>query len=164
MPRGSKCLEWFKKKGDKADIKNYRITAISSVILRVYELAFQDKLLNIANPQLSNAQHGFRPKRSIVSNLMNLSIAAHDAFAKKQQLDVFYGDFQNAFDKMTHRIFISKIKTFDIGKKTAKWIFEFLVGRKFFVQIGGAKSRIYEAVSGVPAGSILVPLSYTSTI
>ena len=48
------------KKGDKTDIKNYRITAISSVILRIYEIATQDKLLLIVNPQMKNVrQIGF---------------------------------------------------------------------------------------------------------
>lgn len=92
------------------DVKNYRITAISSVIMRVYEIAIQSRLLGHVDPQLTNAQHGFRPKRSVSSNLLNLSIAAHDAFARKQQLEVFYGDFENAFDKLWHRILIVKIK------------------------------------------------------
>ena len=148
------------KKGDKTDIKNYRITAISSVILRIYEIATQDKLLLIVNPQMKNAQHGFRPRRSVVTNLMNLSIAAHEAFANKQQLDVFYGDFQNAFDKLVHRIFIQKAWTFRIGKKTAKWLLEFLTGRKFFVKIGIYESRIYESTSGVIPGSILGPTMF----
>src|ERR1700744_5937041 len=100
------------------------------------EIATQDKLLLIVNPHMKNVQHDFRPKRSVVSNLLNLSIAAHESFANKQQLDVFYGDFQNAFDKLVHRIFIKKAWTFRIGKKTAKWLLEFLTGRKFFVKIG----------------------------
>src|ERR1700744_1562513 len=153
----SRVVPEFKKKGDKMDVKNYRTTAISSVILRIYEIAIQTKLLDIINPQLSNAHHGFRRKQSVTTNLMNLSIVAHEAFANKQQVDVFYGDFANAFDKVNHRILLLKIWTFGIGKKTAKWLFEFVIGRKFFVQIGNFKSRIYESTSGVPAGSVLGP-------
>ncbi len=153
----SRVVPEFKKKGVKTDIRGYRIIAISSVILRVYEIAMQEKLLKIVDPQISNPQHGFRPKRSITTNMMNLSIEAHQAFANKQQLDVFYGDFQNAFDKVNHRILLQKMRKFRIGKKTAKWLFEFLVGRTFFVQIGKYKSRVYEAKSGVPAGSVLGP-------
>ena len=86
-----------------------------------------------------------------------MSIAAHDAFSNKQQLDVFYGDFENAFDKLWHRMLIVKMKLFGIGKKTAKWLFEFVDGRQFYVQIGNIMSRIYTATSGVLAGSILGP-------
>lgn len=153
----SRVVPVYKKKGKKMDVKNYRITAISSVIMRIYESAIRLKLLSHTDPLISNAQHGFRPRRSITTNLLNLSIAAHEAFAKKQQLDVFYGDFANAFDKLWHRILIVKIKSFKIGKKTAKWLFEFVDGREFFVKIGNFTSRIYKSTSGVPAGSILGP-------
>lgn len=106
------------------DVKNYRITAISSVIMRIYESAVQLQLLSYLNPRFTNAQNSFRPKRSITTNLMNLSIAAHDAFSKRRQLNIFYGYFENAFDKLWHRILIVKMKS--IGKKTAKWLFEFV--------------------------------------
>lgn len=153
----SRVVPVYKKKGKKTDVKNYRIIAISSVIMRIYESAIQLKLLSYLNPRLTNAQHGFRPKRSITTNLMNLSIAAHDAFSKRRQLDVFYGDFENAFDKLWHRILIVKMKSFGIGKKTARWFYEFVDGREFFVKIGNFVSRIYRSTSGVPAGSILGP-------
>ncbi|XP_037047073.1 uncharacterized protein LOC119081902 [Bradysia coprophila] len=153
----SKVVPVYKKKGRKDDVKNYRITAISSVVLKVYEYAIQLKLLDRINPNISNAQHGFRPRRSVETNLLNLSIVAHEALLRRKQLDIFYGDFKNAFDKLWHRIFIKKMKWFGIGKRTARWLFEFLVGRLFYVVIGDVKSRTYTATSGVPAGSILGP-------
>lgn len=153
----SRVIPVFKKKGSRINIENYRIVAISSNILKVYEIGIQSKLLAIVNPRLTNSQHGFRPRRSITTNLMNLSIAAHEAFAGKYQLDVFYGDFKNAFDKMDIRILVKKLWNFGIGKKTAKWIFEFLIERQFYVKIGDFVSRIYKSTSGVPAGSVLGP-------
>lgn len=59
---------------------------------------------------LSNPQHGFKSKRSVETNLMNLSITVHDALVKKQQVDIFYGDFENAFDKVWHRMLIIKMR------------------------------------------------------
>lgn len=79
----------------------------------------QSKLIRIVDPQIKNTQHGFRPKRSVTTNLMNLSIAAHDAFSRKCQLDVFYGDFKNAFDKVNFRI--QKFWKFGIVRKPASW-------------------------------------------
>ncbi len=153
----SRVVPIYKKKGKKTDVKNYRITAISPIMMKIYESAVQIKLQRHVDPLTTNAQHGFRPRRSITTNLLNLSINAHDAFAKQQQLDIFYGDFKNAFDKLSHRMLIQKMKSFQIGKKTARWLFEFVRGREFYVKIGSAVSRIYEATSGVPAGSILGP-------
>lgn len=160
----SRVIPEYKKKGSRMDVKSYRITAISSVILRVYEIAMQEKYMAIINSQLSNPQHGFRPKRSVTTNLLNLSIASHETFSKGQQLDVFLGDFANAFDKLDHGIFIWKMWKFGIGRKSAKWFYEFVCGRRFYVQIGKVKSRVYVSTSGVPAGSILGPLLFLTFI
>lgn len=77
----SRVVPVYKKKGTKVDITNYRITAISSVFMRIYESAMQVKLISHVDPQLTNSQHGFRPNRSITTNLLNLSVLAHDAMS-----------------------------------------------------------------------------------
>lgn len=83
----SRIIPLFKK-GDRSDVKNYRIIAICSVVLKVFEIVMHEKLLDVVNTKLSNAQHGFRPKRSVVTNLMQLSVAAHSALERRNQLDV----------------------------------------------------------------------------
>lgn len=148
------------KKGERKDVTNYRIIAISSVILKIFEIVVQRKLTTIVGEKLSNSQHGFRQGRSVTSNLLNLSIAAHKALERRNQLDVFYGDFKCGFDRVCHRLLIQKVIKFGIGGQTVKWIYEFLYRRINYVQIGKCKSRPYEVASGVPAGSTLGPLLF----
>ena len=148
------------KKGDKADVRNYRVIAISSVVLKMYEIAIKQQLSLIVEPKLSNSQHGFRPNRSIATNLMNLSILAHNTFEKSRQLDVFYGDFKTAFDTVWLRRLIEKLASYGIGVKTAKWLCEFLIKRTNFVRLDKSNSRVYVSTSGVPAGSVLGPLLF----
>lgn len=152
------------KKGDKANAKNYRVIAIASIIMKIYEIAIKKRLTLIVNPKLTNAQHGFRPSRSVMTNLLNLSILAHNAFEKSRQLDVFYGDFKTAFNTVWLKRLIEKIAAFGIGAKTAKWLCEFVTSRTNFVKIGNSKSRIYNSPSGVPAGSTLGPLLFSMFI
>lgn len=90
----SKVLPVFKKKGRKYDVANYRITAITSLIW--------------IHPNISNAQYGFRSRRSVETNLLNLPIAAHDAFIQLCQLMI-----------------IRKMKMFCIGRRTENGLFEF---------------------------------------
>lgn len=45
----SKVVPVYKKKGKKNEVKNYRIAAISLVVLKVYESAIQRKLLDFIN-------------------------------------------------------------------------------------------------------------------
>lgn len=155
----SRVLPLFKK-GDKSNVENYRIIAISSTILKVFEFAMQPKLLQVTNGKLSNSQHGFRPNRSITTNLIHVTTEAHRTIERGRQLDVFYGDFKSAFDKVSHSILVRKLRKFNIDKTTAKWIYNFLNGRTNFVKIGSHCSRLYRSTSGVPAESVLGPLLF----
>lgn len=75
-----------------------------------------------------------------------------------------YGDYKAAFDKVVIRLLIIKLARFGIGRKTAKWVCQFLTGRSNYVQIGSDKSRMFESLSGVPPGSSLGPLMFTTFI
>lgn len=89
---------------------------------------------------LSIAQHGFRANRSVSTNLLNLSTAVHDAFNRRNLVDIFYGDFKTAFDSVSHSILVAKFDKFDIGRKPAKWLYEFVIERTNYVRIVDAES------------------------
>ena len=156
----SRIVPVYKRKGDKNDVTNYRVVAIQPVVMKVHEIAVNRKLSERIYPSLSNPQHAFRDKRSVVTNLLNLSILAHKAFERSCQLDVFYGDFRTAFDTVWIRNLMIKFARFGFGKKTAKWTCEFLTGRTNYVQIDEIISRIYESTSGVPPGTSVGPLMF----
>lgn len=148
------------KKGDKSDVKNYRMVAVGTTILQIFEKTVNRKLTSIVNCKLSTYQHGFRAGRSVTTNLLSLSIAAHNAFSNGKQLDVFYGDFEKAFDRVSHPILLKKLTEFGIGSNTIKWIANFLNGRGNFVKIDKHKSFVFTAASGVGAGTSLGPLLF----
>lgn len=148
------------KKGAKSDVKNYRMVAVGTMILRIFEKTVNRKLAELVETKLSPFQHGFRPGRSVTTNLLSLTIAAHDAFSRGNQLDVFYGDFEKAFDRVSHPILLRKLVTFGIGPDTIKWIANFLRTRGNFVQIGKFKSKLFYSDSGVGAGTSLGPLLF----
>lgn len=118
------------------------------------------KLSTLVENQLSTFQHGFRSGRSVTTNLLSLSIAAHDLFSRGNQLDVFYGDFEKVFDRVSHPILWQKLVTFGLGPSTIKWIAAFLQARDNFVKIGRFKSYSFTAGSGVGAGTSLGPLLF----
>lgn len=157
----SRVVPVYKRKGNKTEIKNYRVVAIQTVLLKIHEIAVKRKLSEIIQPQLNSAQHGFRNKKSVVTNLMGLSILAHEAFERQCQLDLCYNDYEAAFDKVVIRLLVVKFARFGIGRKTAKWLWQYLIGRTNYVQIENFKSRQYDSPSGVPPGSSLGPLMFT---
>lgn len=157
----SRIVAVYKKKGDKTDVKNYRVVAIQTILMKVHDIAVKREISKMIDPQLKSAQHGFRSRRSVVTNLLGQTTLAHKAFERNCQLDTFYGDYKAAFDKLIIMLLIIKFARFGIGKKTARWLWQYLFGRTNYVQIGKSKSRLYESPSGVPPGSSLGPVMFT---
>lgn len=134
--------------------------AIGSVLLRIMEKAVFEAMASYVESKLCNQQHGFRWGRSVSTNLLNLSIATNETFARRKQLDVFHGDFQTAFDRVCHRLLIQKLVNFGFGARTVRWISSFIRDRSNYVEINGVSSRNFMAYSGVGAGTTLGPMLF----
>jgi hypothetical protein len=76
-------------------------------------------------------------------------------------VDVFYLDFQKAFDKVPHKRLLDKVKAFGITNKNLDWIKDWLKDREQVVSCNDKISDKIEVLSGVPQGSVLGPLLFT---
>ena len=71
-------------------------------------------------------------------------------------LDVFYLDFQKAFDKVPHQRLLLKLKAHGIGNDVINWIEKWLTHRRQRVIEAGEILNWKSILSGVPQGSVLV--------
>ena len=78
----------------------------------------------------------------------------------KSQADVILLDYEKAFDKVSHRHLLSKVKHYGIHSSTFQWISDFLHSRSQAVLVDGQKSLESTVSSGVPQGSVLGPLFF----
>lgn len=97
------------KSGAKSNVSNYRGVSIMPTVAKVFEKIINYQLRLAVSSQLSKSQHGFLSSRNIETNLMELSIHAHEAFKNNGQIDVFYADIQKAFDSVNQSLLIRKI-------------------------------------------------------
>ena len=104
------------KKGSKALPSNYRPISLTSVVCKMLETLIKDKLISHLeeNCLLKNTQHGFRNKRSCLTNLLDFSYDILNQYDESKAVDIIYLDFQKAFDKVPHKRLLVKLKSHGI--------------------------------------------------
>ena len=79
-------------------------------------------------------------------------------------VDLVYLDFQKAFDEVPHERLMVKVNAHGIQGDAARWIRNWLAGRRQRVCINQSYSNWAPVTSGVPQGSVLVPLLFLTYI
>ena len=100
----------FKKKGLRCEPGNYRPVSLTSQIGRLFERIIRDHLVKFLedNDLLKDSQHGFRSKRSCLTNLLEFWDLVSNYVDQGIPVDVIYLDFQKAIDKVSHTKLIVK--------------------------------------------------------
>lgn len=148
------------KSGAKSNVSNYRGVSIMPNFAKVFEKIINYQLRLAVSSQLSKSQHGFLSSRNIETNLMELSIHAHEAFKNNGQIDVFYADIQKAFDSVNQSLLIRKMGKFRISNDTLRWFISYFAERKQTVRVNASFSEPFDVPSSVGQGSILGPLLF----
>jgi len=83
-----------------------------------------------------------------------------EALEEGGQIDVIYTDLEKAFDKVPHNRLLLKLQHYNVNLNIVDWIQSFLTTRKHRVKLNNTFSAWCAVLSGIPQGSILVPLLF----
>ena len=152
------------KKGDRNRPENYRPVSLTSIACKTIEHIVCSNIHRYleAHSILTDAQHGFRNRRSCETQLI-ITCTIQDlanTVDNKGQTEVNRLDFSKVFDKVPHHRLLHKLDFYGIRGSLHSWISSFLGNRSQQVLLDGATSSSAPVQSGVPKGSVLGPLLF----
>jgi Reverse transcriptase (RNA-dependent DNA polymerase) len=150
------------KNGSKLSPTNYRGISLTSVLCKLLERIVAAHIYNhlICNNILSKNQHGFVPRRSTTTNLLETMDIITGSLNEGLGVDVIYLDFIKAFDRVAHARLVLKLRGIGLAGMLLSWCVSFLVNRKQRVVMGENMGDWMSIDSGVPQGSVLGPLFF----
>lgn len=159
-PWKSTYINPIPKKGNKSFISNYRPISIISILPKIFSKIINNKLTPMFKHILAPQQHGFRNKKSCLTNLITIKHHIIKSFSNNQQTDVIYTDFEKAFDRVNHSLLINKLQKIGFANPLLSWFNSFLSQRIQFVKYKNFISTPMNVISGVPQGDHLSPLLF----
>ena len=89
------------------------------------------------NNYISDSQHDFLTGRYTNSQLLEIMNKWTLACDDDIQIDCIYLDFQKAFDSVSHKILIHKLRMYNFSEPIMSWLTSFMSDRKQSIKING---------------------------
>ncbi len=107
-------------------------------------------------------QSGLRRGHSTETALLSVTEALRIAKSDSKSLVLILLDLSAAFYTFTHQILLTTFSSLGITGIPLHWFESYLNGRSFNVAWGGKVSAEHQLVTGVPQGSVLGPLLFST--
>jgi hypothetical protein len=150
------------KKGCKSDKDNYRPISLLSIIDKIIEKFFANKIREFLEKynMLSKIQYGYTKKKGTTDLLVQINDIITKALNEGKYVGLVLIDLQKAFDTFDQEILLQKCIKMGLRGKIHNLLKSYLSNRKATVKIGNGYSDLNDIRNGVPQGSVLGPLLF----
>ena len=139
--------------------QNYRGIALLPILPKVLERQVYTRLYQHVSGFLYSQQHGFRKRRSCITQLLQFVHTMAKSLDDGIHTDVIYLYMAKAFDKVPHEKLLHKLEMVGVRDPLLVWLRSYLASRRHRTVIDGFASDWRYAPSGVPKGSHYRPSS-----
>ena len=139
---------------------NYRSVSILPSLSKIFEKIYFDQLYEHFNMVLSIYISAFRKHYGCHHVLTNLVEKCKEALDHQQFVGIIAMDLSKAFDCLSHRLLLCKLKAYGVSDSACALIKSYLYKRQQRVKIGPKRSEWGQIAHGIPQGSILGPLLF----
>ena len=163
--KNATVIPLLKKEGLDPVFPNFRPVSNLAFLGKLIEKACANQLTDyITEYNLGETfQSAYRKNHSTETALLRIQNDFLMAMDNQNVVMLILLDLSAAFDTVDHTILLDRLSNwFGISGKVLKFIQSYLTNRKQCVAIGNIKSKLLDITCGVPQGSILGPLLFST--
>ena len=150
---------------DPTSPANYRPISNLSTMSKLLERLLLSRLRPhiTTSSNFSSFQAAYRPGFSTETALLHIFNNLSDICGKGNCAVMVGLDLSAAFDTINHQLLLERLKSdFGIDGLAFSWLQSYLSNRTQYVKLGNHSSSPVELLAGVPQGSVLGPLLFTT--
>ncbi|KAH8619319.1 putative Reverse transcriptase (RNA dependent DNA polymerase) [Trypanosoma vivax] len=142
-----------------SSMASFRSVTLTSTLCKLMERIVARRVRDCIEDKLQPQQAGFRPARSTLDTLMQVTSAVRRTKDDKKTAAAFI-DYARAFDSVDHIGIFKELLSFGVERHLVAWIAGFLKGRAAKVRVNNVLSEDISLTCGVPQGSALGKLLF----
>ena len=139
--------------------RNYRPLTLLDIAGKIHERCIYIPLYYYFIKFVSSQQFGFQSRKSTIIQLLTCLHHIYFDNANSRKGLLFF-DFAKAFDKVNHKILVTKLSSLGVQKSMLAVITDYLQNRRQAVKVNDQISLWAHVLSGVPQRSLLGPLLF----